>query len=120
MSGGDTARTAAYLAVPLLLAVKPVRTAHGWEIEAAYPEFDGCTVRCDRLTDAMDQLERRRLDLTVALLDAGELPPAPRDPLPYLAVAANDALTARAAAGAATAGRAVLRDDAPRTNGGDQ
>ncbi len=65
------------LSVPYLLEAEAVETEPGqWLVRLAYPELPGCTAE-----DALRELERRRIEMIVSLVEAGKEPPIPRKPL---------------------------------------
>ncbi|KIZ40388.1 MULTISPECIES: hypothetical protein [Rhodopseudomonas] len=71
-----------FLSVPYLLEAEAVEAAPGqWLVRLAYPELPGCTAEGAVVEDALRELERRRIETIVGLLEAGERPPVPRPPL---------------------------------------
>ena len=82
----------ALLSIPYLLEAEAVETEPGeWLVRLAYPELPGCHAEGAVVEDALAQLERRRIEIIVELVEAGKQPPVPRQPL-----AASDPLwTAR-------------------------
>lgn len=70
------------LSVPYLLEAEAVETKPGgWLLRLAYPELPGCTAEGFLLEDVLRDLERRRIELILSLLEAGKKPPVPRAPL---------------------------------------
>jgi hypothetical protein len=70
------------LSVPYLLEAEAVETAAGqWLLRLAYPELPGCTAEGFLLEDVLRDLERRRIEMVVGLVEAGRKPPVPRKPL---------------------------------------
>ena len=70
------------LSVPYLLEAEAVETEPGtWLLRLAYPELEGCTAEGVLLEDVLKELERRRIDIIVSLLEGGKQPPVPRQPL---------------------------------------
>lgn len=70
------------LSIPYLLEAEAVETEPGhWRIRLAYPELPDCTAEGAVVEDALKDLERRRIELIVALVEAGKEPPIPRQPL---------------------------------------
>lgn len=70
------------LAVPYLLEAEAVETAPGqWLIRLAYPELPGCTAESAVVEDALRDLERQRIEIIVGLVERGQEPPIPRQPL---------------------------------------
>jgi len=82
----------ALLSIPYLLEAEAVETEPGkWLLRLAYPELPGCTAEGVVVEDVLKDLERRRIEMIVGLVEAGKQPPVPRQPL-----AASDPLwTAR-------------------------
>jgi hypothetical protein len=80
------------LSVPYLLEAEAVETEPGkWLLRFAYTELPGCTAEGSVVEDVLNELERRRVEMIVSLVEAGKQPPVPRPPL-----AASDPLwTAR-------------------------
>lgn len=70
------------LAIPYLLEAEAVETEPGqWLIRLAYPELPGCTAENPVVEDALRDLERRRIEIIINLVERGEEPPIPRRPL---------------------------------------
>jgi len=70
------------LSVPYLLEAEAVETEPGtWLLRFAYPELPGCSAEGFVVEDVLKALERRRVELIVGLVEAGEAPPVPRPPL---------------------------------------
>ncbi|QOZ25047.1 hypothetical protein [Bradyrhizobium sp. CCBAU 51753] len=70
------------LSIPYLLEAEAVETEPGrWLIRLAYPELPGCTAEAAVVEDALRQLERRRIEIIVGLVEQGKQPPIPRQPL---------------------------------------
>ena len=70
------------LSVPYLLEAEAVETEPGrWLLRLAYPELPDCTAEGFLLEDVLRELERRRVEIIVGLLEAGKEPPVPRKPL---------------------------------------
>lgn len=70
------------LSIPYLLEAEAVETAPGqWLVRVAYPELPGCTAEASVVEDALRELERRRIEMIVSLVQAGREPPVPRKPL---------------------------------------
>ncbi|GIQ74030.1 hypothetical protein [Bradyrhizobium sp. RD5-C2] len=70
------------LSIPYLLEAEAVETEPGqWRVRLAYPELPGCTAEAAVVEDALRELERRRIELIVGLVEAGKQPPIPRKPL---------------------------------------
>jgi predicted RNase H-like HicB family nuclease len=70
------------LSVPYLLEAEAVETEPGkWLLRFAYPELPGCTAEGAVVEDVLNELERRRVEMIVSLVEAGKQPPVPRQPL---------------------------------------
>ncbi|WP_342722849.1 hypothetical protein AAFG07_26910 [Bradyrhizobium sp. B097] len=70
------------LSIPYLLEAEAVETEPGqWRVRLAYPELPGCTAEAAAVEDALRELERRRIELIVGLMEQGKQPPIPRKPL---------------------------------------
>jgi len=70
------------LSVPYLLEAEAVETKPGqWLIRLSYPEFQDCIAEGANLEDVLKELERRRIEMIVDLVEAGREPPIPRKPL---------------------------------------
>jgi predicted RNase H-like HicB family nuclease len=80
MSNEPTLRQ--YLSVPYRIEAQTLETQPGvWVRRAAYPELLGCTAEAATIEETLELLERRRIEIIVDLLRAGESPPLPRQPL---------------------------------------
>jgi hypothetical protein len=90
------------LSVPYLLEAEAVEAEPGkWLLRLAYPELPGCTVEGFVVEDVLRELERRRVEIIVSLVEAGNEPPVPRQPLAAsdpLWIANDLGLSARVAA----------------------
>jgi predicted RNase H-like HicB family nuclease len=70
------------LSIPYLLEAEAVETEPGkWLVRLAYPELPDCIAEGSVVEDALRELERRRIEMIVNLVEAGRLPPIPRKPL---------------------------------------
>jgi predicted RNase H-like HicB family nuclease len=70
------------LSIPYLLEAEAVETGPGqWLVRLAYPELPGCTAEGAVVEDALKDLERRRIEMIVILVEEGKQPPIPREPL---------------------------------------
>lgn len=70
------------LSIPYLLEAEAVETAPGrWLVRLAYPELPGCTAEGPVVEDALKDLERRRIEMIVRMVEEGKQPPVPRQPL---------------------------------------
>jgi predicted RNase H-like HicB family nuclease len=71
-----------FLSIPYLLEAEAVETGPGkWLVRLAYPELPGCTAEGAVIEDTLQELERRRIEMIVDLVEAGKRPPVPRKPL---------------------------------------
>jgi hypothetical protein len=71
-----------FLSIPYLLEAEAVETGPGkWLVRLAYPELPGCTAEGVVIEDTLKELERRRIEMIVDLVEAGKGPPVPRKPL---------------------------------------
>jgi predicted RNase H-like HicB family nuclease len=90
------------LSIPYLLEAEAVETAPGkWLVRVAYPELPGCMAEGPVVEDALRELERRRIEMIMSLVQAGREPPVPRKPLAAadpLWIAEDLGLSARVAA----------------------
>ena len=72
----------ALLSIPYLLEAEAVETTSGeWLVRLAYPELPGCAAEGVVVEDVLKDLERRRIEMIVELVEAGKQPPVPRQPL---------------------------------------
>lgn len=70
------------LSIPYLLEGEAVETEPGkWLVRFAYPELPGCSAQGVVVEDVLRDLERRRIEMIVSLVEAGKEPPVPRKPL---------------------------------------
>jgi predicted RNase H-like HicB family nuclease len=70
------------LSIPYLLEAEAAETEPGeWLIRLAYPELPGCAAEGSVVEDVLKDLERRRIEMIVALVEEGKEPPIPRQPL---------------------------------------
>ena len=70
------------LSIPYLLEAEAVETEPGkWLVRLAYPELPDCTADGFVIEDTLKELERRRIETIVSLVEAGQQPPVPRKPL---------------------------------------
>jgi hypothetical protein len=70
------------LSIPYLLEAEAVETEPGkWLVRLAYPELPCCTAEGSVVEDVLRDLERRRIEMIVGLVEAGQEPPIPRKPL---------------------------------------
>ena len=70
------------LSIPYLLEAEAVETEPGrWLLRLAYPELPGCAAEGFVIEEALQKLERRRIEIIVSLVESGKQPPVPRKPL---------------------------------------
>lgn len=70
------------LSVPYLLEAEAVEASAGnWLVRLAYPELPDCTAEGVVVEDVLKELEQRRIEIIVSLVEAGRQPPIPRKPL---------------------------------------
>ena len=70
------------LSVPYLLEAEAVETGPGqWLVRLGYPELPGCTAEGFVIEDVLRELEQRRIEIIVGLVEQGKQPPVPRKPL---------------------------------------
>jgi predicted RNase H-like HicB family nuclease len=70
------------LSVPYLLEAEAVEASAGnWLVRLAYPELPGCVAEGSVVEDVLKQLEQRRIEIIVGLVEQGKQPPIPRKPL---------------------------------------
>ncbi len=71
-----------YLRVPYVLEAELTEVAAGsWVSRVSYPELPNCVEQAASIEEAIDQLERRRIEVIVELLRSGAPPRVPRPPL---------------------------------------
>lgn len=72
----------ALLSVPYLLEAEAVETDAGkWLVRLDYPELPGCTAVGLVVEEVLKEIEQRRIETIVGLVEAGKQPPIPRKPL---------------------------------------
>ncbi|RXT45834.1 hypothetical protein B5V03_18215 [Bradyrhizobium betae] len=70
------------LSIPYLLRAEATESEPGqWRIRLAYPELPGCSAESAVVEDALRELECRRIEIIVGLVEQGNQPPVPRRPL---------------------------------------
>lgn len=71
-----------HLAVPYLLEAEAVESEPGkWLLRLAYPELDGCMAEGVVVEHVLKELEQRRVEIILAMIESGKTPPVPRKPL---------------------------------------
>ena len=105
-----------YLTVPYKLEAETIEVSPGyWCTRVSYPELQGCIAEASIVEDALQQLERLRIEMIVTMCLAGQSPPVPRPPLQdcdpiWVAKAAglpNDLIALIDADGPAAAGHTI-------------
>ena len=72
----------AFLSIPYLLEAEAIETRPGeWLIRLSYPELEGCNAEGAVVEQALERLERQRIECSTRLVEAGKQPPIPRQPL---------------------------------------
>jgi predicted RNase H-like HicB family nuclease len=70
------------LSIPYLLEAEAVEAGPGqWLVRLDYPELPGCTAEGFVVEDVLKELEQRRVEIIVDLVEQGKQPPVPRKPL---------------------------------------
>lgn len=70
------------LSIPYLLEAEAVESEPGqWLVRLSYPELVGCSAEGSVVEEALQDLERRRIELIADLVEHGKQPPIPRRPL---------------------------------------
>jgi hypothetical protein len=70
------------LSIPYLLEAEAVESEPGkWLLRLSYPELPGCAAEGFVVEDVLRELERRRVEMIVSLVETGKEPPVPRPPL---------------------------------------
>ena len=65
------------LSIPYLLEAEAVEAGPGkWLLRLAYPELPGCAAEGFVVEDVLRDLERRRVEMIVSLVEAGKEPPS--------------------------------------------
>ena len=71
-----------HLRVPYVLEAESTEATPGvWVSRVSYPELPDCVEQAATIEDAIDKLERRRVELIAAMLRRGTPPRIPRPPL---------------------------------------
>jgi predicted RNase H-like HicB family nuclease len=71
-----------WLSIPYRIEACTTQGPDGaWLRRATYPELPGCMAEAATIEDALRRLERRRIEIIVAMVRAGRRPPLPRPPL---------------------------------------
>ena len=79
---GNPMRLSDYLAVPYRLEAETVETPSGaWLTRVCYLDLPGCRTEAPVVEEALQRLERLRIETIVAMVRAGKYPPVPRPPL---------------------------------------
>jgi hypothetical protein len=79
---GNPMRLSDYLSVPYRLEAETVETPSGaWLTRVSYLDLPGCRTEAPVVEEALQCLERLRIETIVAMVGAGKAPPVPRPPL---------------------------------------
>jgi hypothetical protein len=71
-----------YLSVPYVLEAETVEVSPGsWIRRVTYPELPGCTAQSLVVENALQLLERMRIEMIIGMVSIGRPPPVPRPPL---------------------------------------
>ena len=71
-----------HLSVPYRLEAETAELADGaWVRRVSYPELPGCVAESALVEDALSELERKRIEIIIQMVDEGRSPPVPRPPL---------------------------------------
>jgi predicted RNase H-like HicB family nuclease len=89
---GSPVKLIDYLRVPYVLEAESAEATPGvWVSRVSYPELPDCVEQAATIEEAIDKLERRRIEMIVAMLRGGTPPRIPRPPLassqPYWLIA---------------------------------
>jgi predicted RNase H-like HicB family nuclease len=70
------------LSVPYLLEAEAIEADTGkWLVRLDYPELPGCTAEGLVVEEVLKEIEQRRIETIVELVESGKQPPIPRKPL---------------------------------------
>jgi predicted RNase H-like HicB family nuclease len=68
-----------YLRIPYLVTAESQPLPDGsWVRHVEHPELPGCSADADSITEALQLLDQRRIEVVIAMLSRGEVPPARR------------------------------------------
>jgi predicted RNase H-like HicB family nuclease len=82
MTGEDCLELRELLSIPYLLEAEALETEPGrWVVRLSYPELPGCTAEGAVIEETLRELERRRIETIVDLVERGREPRVPRKPL---------------------------------------
>jgi predicted RNase H-like HicB family nuclease len=71
-----------YLRIPYLVTAQSQPLPDGsWVRHVEHPELPDCSAEADSITEALQLLDRRRIQVVIAMLSRGEVPPVRRAPL---------------------------------------
>ena len=71
-----------YLRIPYLVTAESQPRSDGsWVRHVEHPELPDCSAEADSITGALQLLDQRRIQVVIAMLSHGEVPPARRAPL---------------------------------------
>jgi predicted RNase H-like HicB family nuclease len=68
-----------YLRIPYLVTAESQPRPDGsWVRHVEHPELPDCSADADSITEALQLLDQRRIEVVIAMLSRGEVPPARR------------------------------------------
>jgi len=68
-----------YLRIPYLVTAESQPLPDGsWVRHVEHPELPDCSADADSITEALQLLDQRRIEVVIAMLSRGEVPPARR------------------------------------------
>jgi predicted RNase H-like HicB family nuclease len=71
-----------YLRIPyLVVAQSQPRPDGSWVRHVEHPELPDCSAEAESITDALQLLDQRRIQVVITMLTRGEVPPARRAPV---------------------------------------
>jgi predicted RNase H-like HicB family nuclease len=71
-----------YLRIPYLVTAQSQPLPDGnWVRRAEHPELPDCSAEADSITEALHLLDQRRIQVVIAMLIRGEVPPVRRAPI---------------------------------------
>lgn len=82
MTDVSMARVGDYLRVPYIVTAESRSRPDGtWIRHVEHPELPDCTAEADSIAEALDRLEARRIEVVLAMLAKGRVPPNRRPPI---------------------------------------
>jgi predicted RNase H-like HicB family nuclease len=71
-----------YLRIPYLVTAQSQSLPDGsWVRHVEHPELPDCSAEADSISEALQLLDQRRIQVVIAMLSRGEVPPTRRAPL---------------------------------------